>query len=221
MTVSKSFVLLDPPALDRATMMETLEIRPMQKSDAPLLIPIEAPSFGRFHWNEEAFCNELNNQLAHYSVLLHVPTQAILAYVGVWFVAKEGHITTIATHPGLRGLGLGELLISHVYALAHLEAIECLTLEVRASNFKAQNLYYKYGFRMVGRRPRYYQDNQEDALLLTTPFMGEASQVTVVNKALAAFIGRAGGHWCKGHHLAPDVTLCPFVVEKTATSPPS
>ncbi|XVJ51837.1 MAG: hypothetical protein HEQ32_07080 [Vampirovibrio sp.] len=71
---------------------------------------------------------------------------------------------------------MGELLISHVYALDHLEAIECLTPEVRASNFKAQNLYYKYGFRMVGR-PRYYQDNQEDALLLTTPFMGEASQL--------------------------------------------
>ena len=41
-----------------------------------------------------------------------------------------------------------------------------LTLEVRASNEVAQQLYSKYGFKIINVRPHYYQDNLEDALIL-------------------------------------------------------
>lgn len=43
-----------------------------------------------------------------------------------------------------------------------------MTLEVRISNEKAQNLYYKYGFKSLSVRKSYYQDNDEDALVLWT-----------------------------------------------------
>jgi [ribosomal protein S18]-alanine N-acetyltransferase len=51
------------------------------------------------------------------------------------------------------------------------------TLEVRLSNAAARGLYEKYGFRPVGLRPRYYTDNGEDALIMTTePLAGSAMQ---------------------------------------------
>jgi len=207
---SEKYPLPTPPELKRETMMHDLLIRPMQKADAPFLLPIEIPSFGRFHWNEDSFRNEVSNQVANYFVVIHKPTGQFLGYAGVWFVVDEGHITTLATHPTLRGLGLGELLVTHLYGLAYQAQMLLLTLEVRASNFSAQNLYYKYGFHMVGTRPRYYQDTQEDALLLTTPLLGDAQQVTLVNSVLNSFVQRAGGTWCDGHSLKDAPALTPF-----------
>ena len=135
MTDEETYPLLTPPDLTRDTLMQEVFIRPMQKADAPFLLPIEISSFGRFHWNEDSFCNEVSNQVAHYFVLIHKPTGQYLGYAGVWFVIDEGHITTLATHPGLRGLGLGELLVTHLYGLAYQANMILLTLEVRVSNF--------------------------------------------------------------------------------------
>ena len=211
MNDAEKYPLPCAPELNRQTMMQELLIRPLEKADAPFLLPIEVLSFGRFHWNEDSFRNEVSNQVAHYVVLIHQPTGQYLGYAGVWFVVDEGHITTLATHPALRGLGLGELLVSHLYGLAYQAQMLLLTLEVRASNFSAQNLYYKYGFHMVGTRPRYYQDTQEDALLLTTPLLGDEPQVALVNQVAQDFIQRAGGAWCEGHSLKEAPAFTPFL----------
>jgi ribosomal-protein-alanine N-acetyltransferase len=198
------------PKLERASMMSELEIRLMTKADAPVILPIEAHSFGRFHWSADAFRNEVSNQMAQYVVLVHKSSGDILGYAGAWFIIDEAHITTVASHPELRGLGLGELLITHLYGEAFKRGMELLTLEVRVSNFVAQNLYYKYGFYLSGRRPRYYQDTGEDALLLTTPLLFDASQIQVVNDALTHFGMRSGGLWCQGHSLADSLILPAF-----------
>ena len=207
------------PKLERVSMMSELEIRLMSKADAPLLIPIESHSFGRFHWSADAFRNEVSNQMAHYVVLLHVPSGDILGYAGAWFIIDEAHITTVASHPDLRGLGLGELLITHLYGEAFKRGMDLLTLEVRVSNFVAQNLYYKYGFFLSGRRPRYYQDTGEDALLLTTPLLFDTAQIEVVNTALQDFRHRAGGAWCAGHSLAESLDLPDFPKKHEAPTP--
>jgi ribosomal-protein-alanine N-acetyltransferase len=94
--------------------------------------------------------------------------EPIVGFVGVWLTPDEAHIVTIAVRESHRGRGIGELLLIAAIALATLNDREAVTLEVRASNQAAQALYEKYGFRKVGVRPRYYSDNQEDAVRMTT-----------------------------------------------------
>jgi ribosomal-protein-alanine N-acetyltransferase len=92
----------------------------------------------------------------------------IIGIAGFWLMADEMHINTIAVYPDWRGLGLGEwLLLSLIEAGQELGA-EVATLEVRPSNECALGLYQKYKFEQVGRRRRYYTDNNEDALIFTT-----------------------------------------------------
>jgi len=94
--------------------------------------------------------------------------QYIIGFVGLWIMVDEAHITAIAIRKSYRGQGIGEsLLISAIESSADLGA-QLVTLEVRVSNIIAQSLYLKYGFREVGKRVRYYSDNNEDALLMTT-----------------------------------------------------
>jgi [ribosomal protein S18]-alanine N-acetyltransferase len=94
--------------------------------------------------------------------------RSIVGYAGIWVMTDEAHVTTIATHPDVRGRGVGELLL---VALIH-RGIEVgarwTTLEVRASNTVAQSLYRKYTFKEMGVRRRYYSDNGEDALVMWT-----------------------------------------------------
>ncbi len=100
--------------------------------------------------------------------------QRVVGYVGIWFMAGDGHITAIGVKDSFRRKGIGELLL-----LASIEASlpqDCrvMTLEVRASNTGAQALYQKYGFNPQGTRHGYYIDNREDALVMTTDLITDA-----------------------------------------------
>jgi ribosomal-protein-alanine N-acetyltransferase len=92
----------------------------------------------------------------------------IIGYGGLWLSVDEGHITTIAVAPEYRGRGIGELLLNGLIDQASELNADILTLEVRVTNVVAQQLYMKYGFRTLGSRPRYYTDNGEDALIMST-----------------------------------------------------
>ncbi len=97
------------------------------------------------------------------------PNQAsIIGFAGLWLMVDEAHITTIAIHPDYRRKGLGELELVSLIDIAYQIGAKWVTLEVRVSNFVAQSLYRKYGFREAGMRHRYYSDNQEDALIMWT-----------------------------------------------------
>jgi ribosomal-protein-alanine N-acetyltransferase len=93
---------------------------------------------------------------------------SIIGFAGLWLMVDEAHITTIAMHPDYRRLGLGEFLLVSLIDIAYDIGAKWVTLEVRVSNYTAQNLYRKYGFREAGLRHRYYSDNQEDALIMWT-----------------------------------------------------
>ena len=101
--------------------------------------------------------------------------EPIVGFVGVWLTPDEAHIITIAVRESHRGRGIGELLLIAAIALATLNEREVVTLEVRASNQAAQTLYEKYGFKTVGVRQRYYSDNHEDAVIMTTEPIRSAS----------------------------------------------
>jgi ribosomal-protein-alanine N-acetyltransferase len=93
----------------------------------------------------------------------------IVGYVGVWFMVDEAHIVAIAVRESYRGQGLGELLLAEAIDLAMTANQDVVTLEVRRSNLVAQALYEKYRFLKVGVRRRYYSDNHEDAIIMSTP----------------------------------------------------
>lgn len=153
-------------------------IDPMRWEDVPEVMEIERRAFS-MPWPMRAYEQEiLHNPNAHYLVLRPRAMRAvapvfpprrvpILGYGGFWLVPDEAHISTIAIDAPWRGRGLGELMFLALVEEAIARGANLITLEVRASNLVAQNLYRKYGLEVVGRRPRYYRDNNEDALLMS------------------------------------------------------
>jgi ribosomal-protein-alanine N-acetyltransferase len=141
-------------------------IEPMRLDDLPAVHAIEQASFAA-PWPPHAYRSELeSNRLAHY--LVARAGDAIAAYGGMWLMVDEAHITTFAVHPGWRRQRVGERLLLAFLDIATDQGAHEATLEVRLSNLAARKLYEKYGFRPVGLRPRYYSDDHEDALIMTT-----------------------------------------------------
>jgi ribosomal-protein-alanine N-acetyltransferase len=93
----------------------------------------------------------------------------VAGFVGMWFVVDEAHVIAIGVRRFERRRGVGELLLLGAFDAARRRQMSVLTLEVRKSNSGAQALYSKYGFREVGLRKKYYVDNGEDAIIMTTP----------------------------------------------------
>src|SRR5689334_24611368 len=101
--------------------------------------------------------------------------RSIVGYAGIWVMTDEAHITTIASHPDVRGMGVGEFLLVALIHRGMEIGARWMTLEVRASNSVAQNLYRKYTFKEMGVRRRYYSDNGEDALVMWTDALDSTS----------------------------------------------
>ncbi len=172
------------------------QIRPMTADDITQVADVERESFPSM-WPQTAYKRELANKLARYLVLTEVRDtpleppatsglwgtlrrivgsepvagshEYLLGFVGVWLMVGEAHIVTVAVRERYRRMGIGERLVIAILELAKEYDQEVATLEVRASNDSAQRLYEKYGFARLGLRKRYYTDNNEDAVIMTTP----------------------------------------------------
>jgi ribosomal-protein-alanine N-acetyltransferase len=150
-----------------------LRIEPMRLEDLDEVHQIELASFSS-PWPPNAYRSELEtNRLANY--LVARVGGRIIAFGGMWLMVDEAHITTFAVHPAWRRQRIGERLLLAFLDLAIDRHAREATLEVRLSNIGARRLYEKYGFRPVGLRPRYYSDDGEDALIMTTEPLGDAS----------------------------------------------
>lgn len=154
---------------NKQILSQELLIRRMRVSDVDGIMPIESVSFGTYYWSPDAFQNEMKNALGRYSVMIRRSDEQLIGYHGYWLIMDEAHITTVAVDPEIRGQSLGELQLVVMLDAMMGQSVKYATLEVRVRNFPAQQLYYKYGFKCEGIRPRYYQDTQEDALIMTTP----------------------------------------------------
>ncbi|MEW8970671.1 ribosomal protein S18-alanine N-acetyltransferase [Mesobacillus jeotgali] len=145
-------------------MNKTITFRHMTVDDLDEVMEVEVNSF-TIPWSREAFFNELTkNQFAQY--LIVEVDQKVVGYCGVWIIIDEAHITNIALLPEYRGMRLGEALMAKVMELAREMGAVRMTLEVRVSNVRAQNLYRKFGFEEGAIRKQYYTDNMEDALVM-------------------------------------------------------
>ncbi|MDW8326404.1 MAG: ribosomal protein S18-alanine N-acetyltransferase [Anaerolineales bacterium] len=167
-----------------------LLIAPMHLNDIPQVVAIDRLSFPQ-PWTEQSYRFELlENRNAHFLVaylaeslsastwlarlLGRGPRRRVVGYAGLWVVADEGHINTLAVHPAWRRRGIGERLLQALLDKASVLGALSATLEVRVNNLAAQSLYRKFGFVEVGRRKRFYRDG-EDALLMTKPLATDKS----------------------------------------------
>jgi ribosomal-protein-alanine N-acetyltransferase len=108
--------------------------------------------------------------------------ESIVGYAGLWLMVDSAHVTTIAVDPPYRGEGIGELLLLDLIDRATAMGAAELTLECRVSNYIAQALYRKYTFRNTGLRKRYYSDDGEDALIMTTEPLGSQTFRLVMDR---------------------------------------
>lgn len=155
-----------------------LRVEPMTLDDLSDVHRIEQASFS-VPWPDDAYRSELQaNRLASYLVVRS--GDGVVAYGGIWLMVDEAHITTFAVDPAWRRQRVGETLLLALLDLALARHAREATLEVRLSNVPARRLYEKYGFRPVGLRPRYYSDNGEDALIMTTePLAGSTMRARI------------------------------------------
>lgn len=144
-----------------------LKIQPMQKSDVDEVLKIEEMAYGDHHWSKDSFYGELSNDLAHY-YCAYDSEDNLVGYAGAWRILDEAHITTIAVKPEHRRKKIGEMLLIRILEDCYKNEIKYITLEVRVSNTAAIKLYEKYGFKSLGTRKGYYQNNNEDALIMWT-----------------------------------------------------
>lgn len=141
-----------------------INLREMEIKDIDAIMEIEKESFST-PWTRNAFEKEIKeNMLAKY-IVADLEGKAV-GYAGIWLIIDEGHVTNIAVANAHRGKGIGKFLMMGLIDFCKDSGIHNMTLEVRASNIIAQNLYKKLGFLDCGIRPNYYADDHEDAVIM-------------------------------------------------------
>lgn len=143
--------------------MQPLSIEPMHRNDLDAVMTLDRLCFPS-PWLADSYLTELGNRAAQYFVA-RLP-DLIIGYGGTWVVNHEAHITTLAVLPQYRRHGVGERLLVALLNEAVLRHGHHISLEVRIGNIGARSLYAKYGFVESERRPNYYIDNGEDALIM-------------------------------------------------------
>lgn len=146
-------------------------IRRMTMADVDGVAAVEAATFPT-PWSRDAFVSEMKNVAARY--LVAEKDGEVIGYAGAWIILDESHITNIAVLREYRGQGIGRALTAGLLQYLSNLGAAYATLEVRKSNVVAQNLYVSLGFIKLGVRKRYYEDNNEDALIMVCDHMPEA-----------------------------------------------
>ena len=142
-----------------------IEIRKMKVEDIPEVVEIDRSSF-TLPWTERSFKYEVTENGASRCWVTEVDGQ-VAAMLVLWVIVDEAHIATIATHPKFRRRGFAKKMLVESLVSARGEGVKKALLEVRARHVIAQEIYCDIGFVEVGRRPMYYRDNGEDAVLMT------------------------------------------------------
>ena len=153
--------------------VENLEIRPMTAADVGKIALLETEIFPD-PWPEAAFATELNQP--DRGVLIAESDGLIMGYAAYITTFGEAHLTNIAVVPAYRGKNIAKLLLNSILRIAREAECEYIFLDVRPSNTAAIELYRKYGFQDLYRRPNYYHKPIEDASVMVKNLREEDSQ---------------------------------------------
>ena len=139
-------------------------IGPMRRRHLRGVLRIEQQVYPR-PWSMGLFMSELGIRGSRIYVVARVGT-TLVGYGGLMLVADDGHVTTLAVDPAWHRHKLGTRLLHTLATTAIRRGAKNLTLEVRASNRPAQNLYRTFGFAPAGVRKGYYVETKEDAIIM-------------------------------------------------------
>ncbi|GAB3600244.1 ribosomal protein S18-alanine N-acetyltransferase [Microbacterium tumbae] len=144
-----------------------MTIRVATSADLGAIMAIERDSFPTDAWSAETMAAELAGEHSHYLVDIGGQDE-VIGYAGLRAVrgATDADVQSIALREGHRGAGRGRALLRALLAEASARGAREVFLEVRADNPGAEGLYRSEGFAELGRRPRYYQPDDVDAIVM-------------------------------------------------------
>lgn len=142
-------------------------ITPMRRRHLRAVLRIEHQVYAR-PWSGALFRRELGRGATRVYVVARIG-RTVVGYAGLMMTEASGHVTTVAVHPHHRRRQIGTRLLLAVARAARTREADRLTLEVRVSDHRAQDLYRKFGFEGVGTREGYYIDTHEDAIVMAAP----------------------------------------------------
>lgn len=148
--------------------MVHLRLAATDRADINPIVEIDRRSF-EWSWNRMYFSGELARRQSCNFTLKTVDRenrQKVIGYIICRLVQKELHILRIAVKKNWRGHGLASRLLARAFSQAAKNGARSAYLEVRPSNTSAIALYRRLGFRFIGKKPEYYTDTLEDALVL-------------------------------------------------------
>jgi [ribosomal protein S18]-alanine N-acetyltransferase len=145
-------------------------ISPISVDEIESILTLDRLCFGGL-WSIDSYRRELTNDNSHFLGVslannLEPNTDGLIGFGCFWAILDEAHITLLGIHPQYQRQGLGRLLLCSLLDRARSIDMARATLEVRASNQGAIDLYEQYRFQTVGRRKKYYQDNNEDGIIM-------------------------------------------------------
>jgi [ribosomal protein S18]-alanine N-acetyltransferase len=147
-----------------------LTIKPISVDEIDSIVVLDRLCFGGL-WSIDSYRRELTNDNSHFLGVsidraLEPDTSGIIGFGCFWAILDEAHITLLGVHPQYQRQGLGTLLLTALLDKARSIDMARATLEVRATNQGAIDLYERFGFQTVGRRKKYYQDTGEDGIIM-------------------------------------------------------
>jgi [ribosomal protein S18]-alanine N-acetyltransferase len=163
-----------------------LTIKPIPVDDIEPVIILDRLCFGGL-WSIDSYRRELTNDNSHFLGVaidksLEPETDGIIGFGCFWAILDEAHITLLGIHPQYQRQGLGKLLLTALLDKARSIDMARATLEVRASNQGAIQLYEQFGFQTVGRRKKYYQDTGEDGIIMWRGGLQHPNFTHIVNE---------------------------------------
>jgi ribosomal-protein-alanine N-acetyltransferase len=143
-----------------------IEVTPMRRRHLRGIMAIERQVYPR-PWSPTLFVSEMSAGRTR-SYLVALDGRTVVGYAGLISYGDEAHVTTIAVDPPYQRLKIGTRLLYELVHEARRMGAHAVSLEVRVTNRAAQRLYGRFGFRPVGVRKNYYQETNEDALVMWT-----------------------------------------------------
>ena len=142
-----------------------MPIRAANLADLPAMLTLLAQSPGAAHWSEDQFKKLFVADAPHRLCLIIESDESLSGFLVAHSIAAEWELENIVVAERVRRSGLGTQLLAALCEHARSSSAASIFLEVRESNRPARRLYEKFGFYPSGRRPGYYRDPIEDAVL--------------------------------------------------------